>query len=269
MSLPAVGHLTHESANEVARQTLAAATTAILEVSTLPDDRFQEIVIGGLEDQLLTDITFAVPYDVLWRSVVSEANFDARPRSTEPLSTPDVTAAEPHPELSARTTPGPGYDPDWSREEIEHRYRDLPSRMRPTLDALRRDSAFADVVATLRGDGWKDWQLLIAVHNVAKNARHTFLMPASREEAQQISERFMAPEPEGDPVSTALFTVEALRNALLTTVTSSAQTWWSLVIRPVPVPSLSVSELLRARYGWAEDDVDHADPFVEPTVTGE
>ncbi|WP_166850856.1 hypothetical protein [Isoptericola sp. BMS4] len=269
VSLPAVGRLTNEHVNVVARQTLAAVTTAIVEVSALPEDRFREIVVCGLEDQLLTDVTFAVPYDVLWRSVVSEASFDARPRATAPLSAPDLTAAEPHQELTARTTRGPGYDPDRSREEIEHRYADLPSRMRPTLDALRDDSAFIDVVATLRDEGWKDWQLLIAVHNVAKNARHTFRSPGSPEEARKMRDVFMTPEPEGDPVETDLFTAEALRNALLLTVTSSAQTWWDLVLRPEPLPSAAVLELLRARYGWSEDDVDHTDPFVRSAVAAE
>ncbi|WP_299449068.1 hypothetical protein [uncultured Serinicoccus sp.] len=267
--LPAVDRLTHESANVVARRTLAAVTAAVVEVSTLSDDRFQEILVGGLEDDLLTDITFAVPYDVLWRSTVSEASFDARPRTTAPLSAPDVTSAESHPDLAAPSTRGPGYDPDRSRKEIQHRYNDLPPRMRPTLDALRNDAAFADVVVTLRDEGWRDWQILIAVHNVAKNARHTFLAPGSPDEARQLREVFMAPEPEGDPVATDLFTVEALRQALLVTVTASAQTWWSLVVRPEPLPSAAVLELLRARYGWSEDDIDHSDPFVRPAVAAE
>ncbi|MFD4327520.1 hypothetical protein ACFWQC_22995 [Nocardioides sp. NPDC058538] len=269
VSLAGVGKLTQESANLVTRDTLAAVMAAILGVSTLSQERLQSIVVGALEDHLLTDISFAVPYDVLWHSIVSEASFDARPRNTKPLSAPEATSAEPHRELAAPANSGPGYDPDRSREEIEHRYSDLPSRMGPTLDALRDDSAFADVVATLRDEGWLDWQLLIAVHNVAKNARHTFLAPRSPEEARELQGRFMAPEPDGDPVSTNLFTAEALRKALLTTVTLSAQTWWSLVLRPEPLPSAAVLELLRVRYGWNEDDVDHLDPFVRPAVAVE
>lgn len=202
-------------------------------------------------------------------SAVSEASFDARPRNSKPLSAPEVTSVEPHRELVAPANSGPGYDPDRSREEIEHRYSDLPSRMGATLDALRDDLAFADVVETLRAEGWRDWQRLIAVHNVTKNARHTFLAPGSPEEAQKLMDRFMAPEPEGDPVSTDLFTAEALRKALLTTATSSAQTWWSLVLRPEPLPAAAILKLLRVRYGWNEDDVDHLDLFVRPAVAVE
>jgi hypothetical protein len=123
---------------------------------------------------------------------------------------------------------------------------------------------FADVVATLRAEGWKDWQILIAVHNVAKSARHTFTASAAtRAQRQAMVDKFMAPEPDDDPISPSSFTVDALRQALSMASASSAMNVWNLRLRPQTPPS-GVLELLRSRYGWADDDVEHDDPFVEP-----
>lgn len=264
VSLPAVGRLTTDSVNDHARKTMAAVTTAIVEVSTLDDDQLQRVLVAGAEDQLLSSICFAVPYDVLWRSAVAETSFEGRPRSAEPLFDPVASAAESHAVLAARTTPSPGYDPEKSMAEIKHRYTDLPPRMKPTLDALRRDVDFADVVATLRGEGWKDWQILIAVHNVAKSARHTFTASAAtRAERKAMVDKFMAPEPDDDPISPSSFTVDSLRQALSMASASSAMNVWGLRLRPQTPPG-GVLELLRSRYGWADDDVEHDDPFVEP-----
>jgi len=48
---------------------------------------------------------------------------------------------------------------------------------------------------------------------------------------------------------------------MLATVASSARTWWDLHVRPEPQPADAVLKLLRDRYGWADDDVEHDDPF--------
>jgi hypothetical protein len=173
-----------------------------------------------------------------------------------------ATRPLPHEDLAMPTAPGSGYDQEHSLAEVEHRYRDLPPRMIPTLDALRQDEAFAETLTVLREEGWSDWQLLLAVHNVAKNARLTLLAPSTREEAKAMTKRFMAPEPAGKPMPAELFTADALREAIRMTVGSSAMSWWKLTLRQNPLDSDATLALLRARYGWASDDVDHTDPFV-------
>lgn len=262
VSLPAMATISQEAVSDLARDTLAAVTAAIVGVSILAEQDLQDLVVEALEDNLLTNLAFGVPYDTLWRSVVAEENFDARPHSEGPLTSATDATKEAHRELGAPTSPGPGYTHEHSLTEIQHRYDDLPPRMRPTLDALRSDAGFSEVLAELRAEGWKDWQLLIAVHVVAKNARHRFTMPASPAEAQALVEQFMEPEPHGDPIAASRFTVDALRAGMLTTVASSAHTWWDLRVRPEPQPADAVLNLLRDRYGWADDDVEHVDPFI-------
>jgi len=133
--------------------------------------------------------------------------------------------------------------------------------MAPTLEKLRTAGRFANVLRELRGEGWRDWQLLLAVHNVAKNARHKFRAPANERERKAMAAQFMSPEPEGKPIDANLFTADALRQGLRTTVVASAHNWWGLEIRQHPIDADAVLELLRVRYGWASDDIDHDDPF--------
>lgn len=261
VSLPTVSEVTPDSASAVARDTSAAVSAAIVGVSTLPEEELKKLIVAGLEDNLLTNLAFGVPYDTLWRSVVSEEDFDARPHACEPLTEKTATTKAPHREISSPTAPGPGYTREKSAEEIQYRYDDLPPRMRPTLAALAADADFGEVVAELRAEGWKDWQLLIAVHNVAKSARHQFTVPPSQAERKALVARFMEPEPEGDPIAVSLFTAQALRASRLAFVVSSAQNSWGLYIRPEPLPAHAVLDLMFDRYGWREDDVDHADPF--------
>lgn len=262
VQLPAVGPRTVDHINAVGRETLGAVTAAVVLASIRNDGEFQDMMVTALEDDLLSVVVFGVPYDLAWRSVVSEAEFSTWPRSASPLADPKASRPQPHDDLAMPITPGPGYDQEHSHAEVEHRYRDLPPRMIPTLDALRQDEAFAATLAVLREEGWSDWQLLLAVHNVAKNARLTLLAPATREEAKAMTKRFMAPEPPGEPMPTDLFTADALREAIRMTVGSSAMSWWKLTLRLNPLDSDATMALLRVRYGWATDDVDHVDPFV-------
>ncbi|WP_028659425.1 hypothetical protein [Nocardioides insulae] len=265
VQLPRSGKRTREHINEVARETLGAVTSAVVLPSTLNDDKFKDLLTAAMEDDLLSLIVFGAPYDAAWGAVVPEAEFATWPRSAPLLGDPRQSQLAVHPDLSMPDVPGPGYTSAHSLAEVEHRYRDLPPRMAPTLQALRNDAAFAEALAELRAEGWTDWQVLIAVHNLAKNARLQLVVPANQEEAKAMTKRFMAPEPPGDPMPVELFTADALRLAIRTAVGSSANSWWKLELRQNPLNPDAILRLLRTRYGWATDDVEHPDPFAART----
>lgn len=262
--LPRVGGRSHHQFNDLARKTLAVLTTALIYPSVLSLDRFHELVTSSLEDGLLSNVLFGVPFDLAWKSFVSREEFSTWPDSEAPPAQPDVGPRLPHRELAMPSTPGEGYDKTRSLEHVQHRYDDLPPRMIPTLNALRHDEPFARTLAGLREDGWSDWQVLLAVHNLAKNSRLTLTMPATREEAKAMTKRFMAPEPPDSPMPPDLFTAEALRATMRQVVGSSAQSWWTLDPRQEPLDPDAILALLQTRYGWAIDDVDHEDPFIAP-----
>lgn len=261
VALPSVDKRTPSRFNEAAREVLAAVTAAIALPSTLDDDRFQEVLETALNDELLSSVVFGLPYDLAWRSVVSEEQFTSWPHAASELGPRETDPQAAHPELRMPRTPGPGYTREHALSEVQHRYDDLPPRMIPTLGLLRHDPAFAETLTHLRVQGWSDWQLLIAVHNLAKNARLDLTVPATRAEAKAMTKKFMAPEPPGDPMPAELFTAEALLAALRMAVGSSAQNWWQLTLRQEPLGPEAVLALLQARYGWSEVDVEHHDPF--------
>jgi hypothetical protein len=265
VELPRSGKRTREHINEVARETLGAVTSAVVLASTLNDDKFKDLLTAAMEDDLLSLIVFGAPYDDAWGAVVPEEEFATRPRSAPPLADPMESRPTAHPDLAMPDAPGPGYNREHSLAEVEHRYRDLPPRMAPTLRALQRDGAFAKVLAELRAEGWTDWQVLLAVHNVAKNTRLRLVAPGTEEEAKAMAKRFMAPEPPGDPMPVEIFTADALQQAIRTVVGSSAMTWWKLTLRQSPLDPDATLTLLRTRYGWSTDDVEHTDPFAART----
>ncbi len=50
-------------------------------------------------------------------------------------------------------------------EAIKRRYDLIPRSISYTLVRLRESTEFADVVKRLRVDKWKDWHILLAIHN--------------------------------------------------------------------------------------------------------
>src|SRR5215208_3945343 len=96
-----------------------------------------------------------------------------------------------------------------------------------TLPRLRQSTAFRDVVAALREQGWRDWHILMAVLNATANLRMNALINAGLKR-EKVFEQYRAkfrvgteeapnePEPPAE-----LYTVELLREALQTSYLST------------------------------------------------
>lgn len=261
IALPEIADLNVEAFSYIARATLTSVSQVVLTASTIADEAFKKILHAALEDDLLSLIVFGVPYDIAWRDSISEECFDATPHTMDPLVVHDLSVPPAHPRLNMPISKGPGYDSRRSLEEIADRYQDLPPRIAPTLELLKRDKPFATVVSELRSEGWLDWHLVITVHNVARNARLRPQQPRSQAEMDALVAKFMEPEPDGDPVPTEAFTSDSLRLAYAMAASTTATNWWNLTLRQKPLDTEALLHLLATRYGWAEDDVDHTDLF--------
>ena len=88
-----------------------------------------------------------------------------------PLAGGSVFALTEHEQLAWRGGPGPNYTSEEAAEGIRTRYERSAAMMQVTLPALVKDPTFRAIVATLRDEGWPDWQILELVANLALNSR--------------------------------------------------------------------------------------------------
>jgi hypothetical protein len=115
-------------------------------------------------------------------------------------------------------------------------------------------------VRSLREEGWLDWQILLAVFNLAKNARLSpITAPRSSDEQQRLRDRFLEPEPPGDPIPPEIFTAQRLREMAAITLPSALINHWHLSLRQSPVDHVALRRLLAERYMYGQDDAPHDD----------
>lgn len=164
------------------------------------------------------------------------------------------------PALAAATTTGPGYDHDRSLRLIGERYEVAEQSLAYTLPRVLADPASRAVLVDLRAAGWLDWQILVALLNVAWNWRlaHAGLrIGVDAPAAVQALAR--APETEASPtMPLAVFSSDEIAMHIYGQTISIARTWdlhgWSRVF-----DEGALRDLLVRRYHYAEDDVAHRD----------
>jgi hypothetical protein len=140
---------------------------------------------------------------------------------------------------------------------ISNRYHRTAKLFPHTIQQLSSDPAFRELVLKLRGSGWKDWHILLAVGNV----RVTSLLNARATKYQARADVIMR-EGEGvdDPLTpAAFFDEEGLRTCLQLSHVGTLRGMGFRVDQMTPnFPGIDA--FLR-RFKYWELDVPHADPF--------
>jgi hypothetical protein len=252
--LPAAGPPSPDDYHRIHVQTFLAVEAIVRDVSVRSDSDLEQIFSAAITSGLPDNIMFAMPIDVVLPAPPTDA-----PRSGTPI---DDAFPEPHPLLALPTTPGPGFSPDTAAEQAAQRYEDIPLLLAATLPTLRADPAFRLTVAQLRQAGWRDWHLLVAVHNVTVNERlDPELVSHATERVDALREEFRRPEHPEAPVPVGAFTADRLTTALDVSLTSTLMNHWNLAVRQQPIDVVAVRTLLDARFGYGSSDAPHEDPF--------
>lgn len=241
-------------------ETLAALVYVLAHVTARPHDEFMNTVKTAFANDLIGKLVVARSYDDVAGLLDEDHYRTLGAMRAEPMSGADRVPLPARP-LESPATPGPGYDPNVSRRHILENYEYLPTQFGHTLARVLQDPDCRGAIESLRADGWRDWHLLVAVVNVALNARADAMGalsdPRKASEAfERIRER---PESEDDPtLPLALCNAESLRMAMRLAVLSVAQRRWRLFTAG-PTPNTSaLTDLLVRRYGF-QDDVEHRD----------
>ena len=242
---------------------LSALTYILLEVSLLPQTEFMAIIKGAFQRGLESKLALPRPYDEL-AEVVSDEHYAEMERNR--LSAPwDCLGGSyaAHADLGWQERPGPTFSSDKAEEMLRNRYRTFAGTLRKTVPALRRSGAVRGTVEALRSEGWLDWHILTAIHNIVMNYRHPattrdLRRPHAREEMVRAA---FEPESETSQLTPArLFTPEAMQQARRIAMLSLLR-HWGLECRQETPDFLGIERLLAARYGYWDDDIAHDDPF--------
>lgn len=252
--LPRVETRAPDTYHTINTQTVGAAETVILAASDLPDDQLKQILDKSVSSGLMDNTLFGMPIDV----VLPDPPDDI-PRDNAIV---DNVSPEPHPLLALPTRPGPGFTTSIAEGHVTYRCQHIPPLLPATLPALRADPTFRQTLNALRASGWLDWQLLVAVHNIALNerigARH---FDTTEEQVEAFRAEIRDAETPDDPVPVAAYTAERLTSALETSLASAIVNHWHLVVRAGPVDIEGVRTLLDTRFSYSPTDTPHEDPF--------
>lgn len=245
---------------ELSRGLVATCVQLLSEVHPRPDTDLLSLLNTVMREGLANKIIAGRPY-------VESANFlpvdhYERCAKAERPSSSVSFLPEVHASVAPSISQGPGYDRSVALEAIAKRYAAAES-WRLSFDNFVRDERGRDAVAALRRDGWLDWQILMAFQNVGLNWRAqretstpTRLSPA---EMYELAAR---PEKESDPRVPVEYVLNTLDQNLLVQTLTVARSW-DIRSEGELVSSGCMRDLLSRRYGFAVDDMEHADLLVE------
>jgi hypothetical protein len=251
------------------------ASLLLLDNSLLDREKFLTLVNDAFARGLGHKLSGGRPYDEA-ADLLRDEDYErmaALPRG--PLG--EGIARDPsreHPELALRTDLSESYDHDETVANIERRYRRTMPIGRVTIPRLARTEASAVVLHQLRDEGWRDWQLMMAITNIIGNARPGWeglrvavdSPPAVRERASALLRR---EELDTDPqLGSEAFTREKLLAALEFTALLTLPSYGLHLNTPTP-NAVAVLTVLRDRFNFGVDDAQHDDLLAVPRSNGD
>uniref|UniRef100_A0AAU2A2M3 Uncharacterized protein n=1 Tax=Streptomyces sp. NBC_00093 TaxID=2975649 RepID=A0AAU2A2M3_9ACTN len=237
---------------------LAGNILAVLaEVSLLPDEKLNEAITKAMTRESLSRIMPHIRYDRAASFIDDESFNGAARRRIHPWGKAGFSEPMVDEDILEVNESGPGYSDAEAETRCANRYKEFARMLPHTLARLNQDSAFRQVVANLRGEGWKDWHILQALANLAINYRNKFT-----EETIGLAtpELVLADEdPSWEAIAPATVTLDTLKESLEFSYVATLRTW-GLMARSPMHPDQFVS-LLERRYNYWSADAPHDDPF--------
>ena len=239
----------------------------LLEHTLLNQDEFFEHVRKAFERGLSHKLSGGRPYDEA-ADFLSDEEVAAIAKLPEGPIGDDVPRKEPVVHQSLRACKGLSsrYNREESLENIQRRYDRMLPIARFTIPRLAADPVVSRDLLSLKDDGWRDWQLMMAITTIVGNARPAWegielrldTPPVEQHRANELIRREELPSDPELPRDS--FTREKLESmlefaALLVLPSYGLQSHARTPNGP------QIIEVLRNRYRFGEDDVPHPDLF--------
>lgn len=243
-----------ESPEEINDQLLPILVQILRHNSLLPADTFMKIIKDALRRGLAHKLTTASSYRRMTAFFTREADPTDRVRA-DPLG--DTTKPFPFTgavALAAPTTPGPGYDRDEAERMIKDRYTNASAMTRHTLPQALRDTSLRAHFADLLAGGRKEWHLLMALANLVLN--HWMLVLTGSVPSRVAKDDITREQQADDPMPSNAQIREQFDTFLAAGVVSAAESW-GLQVNQVTPDIAAIEALLKTRYRYWDDDIDH------------
>ncbi|HEX9831405.1 MAG TPA: hypothetical protein VGA94_06935, partial [Thermodesulfobacteriota bacterium] len=257
---------TKEEIEDFHRRSFAIAITIISELSLLSNARLSELLESFFKQGLINKVMTGSSYEVLFSDLTSKELYE------EIISMPQIShlaslgvSHKPSAFLEWRNGLIPEYDETPSKELIEKRYKNSLPPIRITLEHLKTNEKFKEVVRKLRSEGWKDWHILMATALIAVNyrvnAQHRVPGQSFEEMTKIFSEEMNKPESE-DSLSVPLieFGETELKNSLAMSMVSTFK-MLNLELKSPALTREAIMEFARERLRYFDDDIPHEDFF--------
>jgi hypothetical protein len=227
--------------------------------SLLPSDKFAEVMEEAFRSGLMHKLTVVNSYRQMMAFFAADCD-PAEGVYATPLGAPDDFPIRVVAELAAPVSPGPGYIRETAEKAIRSRYEHAAAVTRHTLPRALADESLRTMFARLLAEGRKEWHLLMALANVVLNHRIDYLhgpldgMPDERRYA--LEREYLRREEANDP-SPSSTQIAKLFEIHLALVAVSTATTWGLEINQDTPDFRAIEGLLKSRYRYWEDDVEH------------
>jgi hypothetical protein len=247
------------SADDANVQTLAMLTQILHGTSLLPADKFMAVMEDAFRRGLSHKLTVVNSYRQMMAAFVSEQD-PADGVYAEPLGTPGRFPIRTVAELAPPATAGPGYSRDEAEKMIRARYEHAGAATRHTLPLALADKTLRAHFARLLAEGRKEWHLLMALANLALNHRMSARHGTLDQIRRALGPEELTREERADDPRPSVAEISNTFDRFLGMAAISVATTWGLQINQATPDLLAVETLLRARYRYWDDDVEHM-PF--------
>ncbi|RJQ14878.1 hypothetical protein C4553_00255 [Candidatus Parcubacteria bacterium] len=242
-------------------QILSMAAAVIADLSLLPSEQTLEKIKDLYKQGLVSKALSGNSYEVLYIDLNPEELFN------ELISLPQLDYLQsmeignkPHKLLNWESSLLKGYSPKEEREKIENRYTRSILPIRKTIEKLKKDPKFQEMVKRLRSDGWKDWHILMSLGMIAVNFRVNKIGYKSFESMRELFVKEMNTEETNDstPVPLEEFNEKALRLSLFMSMPSTLKIF-GLEIKTQTPNSKALEHFLAKRLNYWNNDIEHKD----------
>ncbi|AOX44905.1 hypothetical protein [Microbacterium sp. BH-3-3-3] len=239
------------------------ASLLLLDNSLLDREKFLALINDAFARGLGHKLSGGRPYDEAADFLRDEDYGRMAALPNGPLGEGIVRDASPeHAELALRTDLSEWYDHDETVANIERRYQRMMPIGRVTIPRLARTERTAIVLHQLRDEGWRDWQLMMAITNIIGNARPGWeglkvAVDSPPEVRERASALLLREELDTDPqLGSDAFTRDKLLAALEFTALLTLPSYG--LHRNTPTPNAAaVLTVLRDRFNFGTDDAKH------------
>ena len=247
------------SSGERHQEIAALATSLIVGLSVLPEDKVHQQITSLFEEGLTSKVLLGNSFEIVARAANDADLYERLGHSRMPASLMGVSPdPHHHSALAWNNSLLAEYDEEEEKQRVERRYKFSIVPLKQTLLTLKQDEGFRRTVRALRGKGWKDWHILQAMLQVGVNHRVHLLGARSPKEVMEVfmEEASRVETSESITLTADLFTEESLQQGLNFSLPSTLM-GLGLVLRTNLVNFGAISRFLGDRMRYWEIDVAH------------